>query len=225
MKVELVSYSQCFSGTTPDKSITELVAYCARVSNPSNQHNTDTNDRLIKYLIKNKHWSPFEMVNICLEIESTRDIVRQILRHRSFSFQEFSQRYAVADLGFEYKEARIQDTKNRQNSISLDESGISSVETATLQSEWHARQKQLADLAETNYRWALTNGIAKEQARSVLPEGMTVSRIYMNGTLRSWIHYIELRSSNGTQKEHRDVAVACAKAIDAIFPISELLGV
>jgi thymidylate synthase (FAD) len=221
MKVALVSYSQSIPGTSTETSITELVAYCARVSNPSNQHNTATNDRLIRYLINNKHWSPFEMVNICLEIESTRDIVRQILRHRSFSFQEFSQRYAVADLGFEYKEARIQDTKNRQNSIALDHSNP---ETSTLESEWHDKQKQLGQLAETNYRWALDNGIAKEQARAVLPEGMTVSRIYMNGTLRSWIHYIELRSGNGTQKEHRDVAIACAKAIDAIFPISELLG-
>lgn len=220
MKVELVSYSQSIPGTSHEKSITELVAYCARVSNPSNQHNTETNDRLIKYLIKNKHWSPFEMVNICLEIESTRDIVRQILRHRSFSFQEFSQRYAVADLGFEYKEARIQDTKNRQNSIALDPSNP---ETIQLQTEWNERQRQLGELAEINYKWALDNGIAKEQARAVLPEGMTVSRIYMNGTLRSWIHYIELRASNETQKEHRDVAIACAKAIDAIFPISELL--
>lgn len=221
MKVELVSYSQSIPVSSREKSITELVAYCARVSNPSNQHNTETNDRLIRYLIKNRHWSPFEMVNICLEIESTRDIVRQILRHRSFSFQEFSQRYAVADLGFEYKEARLQDTKNRQNSIDLD---ISAEEGTQLQDEWLIKQKQLVNLAETNYRWALDNGIAKEQARAVLPEGMTVSRIYMNGTLRSWIHYIELRSSNGTQKEHRDVAVACAKVIDAIFPMSELLG-
>jgi len=221
MKVELVSYSQSIPVSSREKSITELVAYCARVSNPSNQHNTETNDRLIRYLIKNRHWSPFEMVNICLEIESTRDIVRQILRHRSFSFQEFSQRYAVADLGFEYKEARLQDTKNRQNSIDLD---TSTIEGTQLHNEWFIRQKQLGDLAESNYRWALDNGIAKEQARAVLPEGMTVSRIYMNGTLRSWIHYIELRSSNGTQKEHRDVAVACAKVIDAIFPMSELLG-
>ena len=221
MKVELVSYSQSIPGTSTETTITELVAYCARVSNPSNQHNTETNDRLIRYLIKNRHWSPFEMVNICLEIETTRDIVRQILRHRSFSFQEFSQRYAVADLGFEYKEARLQDTKNRQNSIAID---TSDDQGAKLQDEWLVRQKQLGDLAETNYQWALDNGIAKEQARAVLPEGMTVSRIYMNGTLRSWIHYIELRSSNGTQKEHRDVAVACAKVIDAIFPISELLG-
>jgi thymidylate synthase (FAD) len=226
MKVELVSYSQSVpisnvSSNDNNKSITELVAYCARVSNPSNQHNTETNDRLIRYLIKNRHWSPFEMVNICLEIESTRDIVRQILRHRSFSFQEFSQRYAVADLGFEYKEARLQDTKNRQNSIALD---VDTEEGTQLQNEWLLKQKQLGELAETNYRWALDNGIAKEQARAVLPEGMTVSRIYMNGTLRSWIHYIGLRSSNGTQKEHRDVAVACARAIDAIFPISELLG-
>jgi len=221
MKVELVSYSQSIPVSSREKSITELVAYCARVSNPSNQHNTETNDRLIRYLIKNRHWSPFEMVNICLEIESTRDIVRQILRHRSFSFQEFSQRYAVADLGFEYKEARLQDTKNRQNSIAIN---TSAEEGTQLQDEWLIKQKQLVNLAETNYQWALDNGIAKEQARAVLPEGMTVSRIYMNGTLRSWIHYIELRSSNGTQKEHRDVAVACAKVIDAIFPMSELLG-
>lgn len=224
MKVELVSYSQPSRGSIDETPIIDLVAYCARVSNPSNQHNTETNDRLIKYLMKNKHWSPFEMVSICLEIETTRDIVRQILRHRSFSFQEFSQRYAVADLGFEYKEARIQDTKNRQNSIALNESNFPLDETIQLQTEWHERQKQLGELAETNYRWALENGIAKEQARAVLPEGMTVSRIYMNGTLRSWIHYIELRSSNGTQKEHRDVAVACAKAIDAIFPMTELLS-
>ena len=213
MKVSLVSHSQTENGT----SISDLVAYCARVSNPGNQHNTATNAKLIDYLIKNKHWSPFEMVNICLEIETTRDIGRQILRHRSFAFQEFSQRYAVADLGFECKEARLQDTKNRQNSIATDND--------ELNREWAAKQTQIAKLAEENYNWALTNGIAKEQARAVLPEGMTLSRIYMNGTLRSWIHYIELRSGNGTQKEHREVAIACAKAIDAIFPMSNLLDI
>lgn len=222
MHVKLISYSKsCSEEIGTEKSIADLVAYCARVSNPSNQHATETNERLIQYLIRNKHWSPFEMVNICLEITTTRDIVRQILRHRSFSFQEFSQRYAIADLGFEYKEARIQDTKNRQNSIEL---AADTEESVRLQTEWVSRQKQLSDLAETNYQWAIANGIAKEQARAVLPEGMTLSRIYMNGTLRSWIHYIELRAGNGTQKEHREVAVACARAIDAIFPISKLLG-
>jgi thymidylate synthase (FAD) len=222
MKVGLVSYSKCCNSNGANDTILDLVAYCARVSNPSNQHNTQTNERLIQYLIRNKHWSPFEMVNICIEIESTRDIVRQILRHRSFSFQEFSQRYAVADLGFEYKEARLQDTQNRQNSIEMD---LLNTDALQISTEWNLRQKQVAELVETNYQWALSRGIAKEQARAVLPEGMTVSRIYMNGTLRSWIHYIELRSSNGTQKEHRDVAIACAQAIQPIFPIMELLGI
>jgi thymidylate synthase (FAD) len=157
------------------------------------------------------------MVNICIEIEATRDIIRQILRHRSFSFQEFSQRYAVAGLGIEYKEARLQDSKNRQNSIDIVDNEIS------LKNEWIQKQKEVVDLVHLNYQWALSNGIAKEQARAVLPEGITLSRIYMNGTLRSWIHYIELRSSNGTQKEHRDIAISCAKVIDTIFPISELL--
>jgi thymidylate synthase (FAD) len=215
MKVNLISYSKSVDNN--EKSILDIVAYCARVSNPSNQSNTETNDKLIKYLIRNKHWSPFEMVSICIEIEATRDIIRQILRHRSFSFQEFSQRYAVADLGFEYKEARLQDTKNRQNSIEI-------ADNEELKTEWENKQKQVADLVTENYKWALSNGIAKEQARAVLPEGITLSRVYMNGTLRSWIHYIELRSSNGTQKEHRDVALACAKAIDSIFPISEILS-
>uniref|UniRef100_A0A6C0E1F6 Thymidylate synthase n=1 Tax=viral metagenome TaxID=1070528 RepID=A0A6C0E1F6_9ZZZZ len=215
MKVNLISYSQ---PTTNDKSIQDLIAYCARVSNPLNQHNTETNEKLINYLIKNKHWSPFEMVNICIEIETTRDIIRQILRHRSFSFQEFSQRYAVADLGFEYKDARLQDNKNRQNSIEI-------IDNEELKQEWIAKQKQLVEVVEENYHWALSNGIAKEQARAVLPEGMTLSKIYMNGTLRSWIHYIELRSSNGTQKEHRDVAIACANVIDTIFPISKMLNI
>jgi thymidylate synthase (FAD) len=213
MKVDLISYSK---SCNEEQSIQELVAYCAKVSNPANQNNTGTNEKLIEYLIRNNHWSPFEMVSICLEIETTRDIIRQILRHRSFSFQEFSQRYAVADLGFELKEARIQDSKNRQNSIEI--------ENEELKAEWSNKQKAVVDLVQENYTWAIQNGIAKEQARAVLPEGMTLSRIYMNGTLRSWIHYIELRSGNGTQKEHRDVAIACADAIDSIFPIKQLLS-
>jgi thymidylate synthase (FAD) len=210
MRVKLISYSQSPENAT---SLQDLVAYCARVSNPSNQSNTDTNEKLIKYLINNNHWSPLEMVSVCLEIETTRDIARQILRHRSFSFQEFSQRYAVADLGFECKDARMQDTKNRQNSIETD--------NVELSDEWLHQQQNVIDIANNAYRWALDNGIAKEQARAVLPEGMTVSRMYMNGTLRSWIHYIQLRSSNGTQKEHRDVAIACADAINPIFPIKQ----
>ena len=229
MKVKLVSYTKsCINevnegevGTEEkvreERSLLDIIAYCARVSNPSNQYNTETNEKLIGYLIKNKHWSPFEMVNICIEIESTRDIIRQILRHRSFSFQEFSQRYAVADLGFEYKEARLQDMKNRQNSIEMSE------EKEELKTEWIQKQKEIANLAQENYKWALSNGIAKEQARAVLPEGMTMSKIYMNGTLRSWLHYIELRSSNGTQKEHRDIAIACTNAIEPIFPISKYI--
>ena len=215
MKVKLISYSQAPPSSEPistsDKQLQDLVAFCARVSNPANQCNTETNEKLIKYLIKNSHWSPLEMVSICLEIETTRDIARQILRHRSFSFQEFSQRYAVADLGFECREARMQDTKNRQNSIETD--------NPVLEGEWEQQQRAVSDAAERAYNWALNNGIAKEQARSVLPEGMTVSRMYMNGTLRSWVHYIQLRSSNGTQKEHREVAVACAEAIAPIFNI------
>ena len=211
MKVKLISHSQSTDGS----SIQDLVAYCARVSNPANQSNTATNEKLIKYLINNNHWSPLEMVSICLEIETTRDIARQILRHRSFSFQEFSQRYAVADLGFECRDARLQDKKNRQNSIETDD--------AMLAEEWNQQQKIVSDAAEQAYNWALEKGIAKEQARSVLPEGMTVSRMYMNGTLRSWVHYIQLRSSNGTQKEHRDVAIACADVISTIFPIKSFI--
>ena len=196
MKVRLVSYSKPTiefenEGIT---DVQELVAFCARVSNPSNQNNNETSQKLIKYLINNKHWSPLEMVTACIEIETTRDIARQILRHRSFSFQEFSQRYAdpTKDLSFVLKEARLQDNKNRQNSIDSD--------NETLKSEWINKQKKLIDLSLKTYKWAIDNGIAKEQARAVLPEGNTVSRMYMNGTLRSWVHYIELRSSNGTQK-------------------------
>ncbi len=212
MTVSLISYSQ-----SQHQSLQDLVAYCARVSNPTNQHNTETNEKLIHYLISHQHWSPLEMVSICLEIETTRDIARQILRHRSFSFQEFSQRYAVANLGFVCKEARLQDTKNRQNSIET-----SDVE---LQDEWKQVQERVAKSSQQAYTWALENGIAKEQARAVLPEGMTLSKMYMNGTLRSWVHYIKLRTEKETQKEHREVALACAAAIEPIFPIHTYIGI
>jgi thymidylate synthase (FAD) len=194
-------------------NMTNLVAYFARVSNPTNQSNELTSDKLIRYLIDNKHWSPFEMINICIEIETTRDIARQILRHRSFSFQEFSQRYAKADLGFECREARMQDEKNRQNSIDISDSD--------LKDEWKTRQKEVIDRSIKAYTWALDHGIAKEQARSVLPEGMTMSRMYVNGTLRSWMHYIQIRSDPSTQKEHREVAVECANCIKPLFPLIE----
>lgn len=209
MKVELISYSQPPVGETT--SLQDLVAYCARVSNPANQSNTDTNEKLIRYLMRNQHWSPLEMVHVCLEIETTRDIARQILRHRSFSFQEFSQRYAVADLGMETREARTQDWKNRQNSLDTDDD--------TLKKEWEEKQHKVQEASQEAYTWAIENGIAKEQARAVLPEGMTISRMYMSGTLRSWVHYIQLRSGNGTQKEHREVAVACAQTLAQIFPM------
>ena len=212
MNVRLISHS------TPDNigvdDAQDLIAYCARVSNPDNQNNKETSQKLIKYLIKNKHWSPLEMVNACIEIETTRDIGRQILRHRSFSFQEFSQRYAdpTKDLDFVTREARLQDDKNRQNSVELD------IES-DLHYAWQAKQESLIDVAKETYQWAINNGIAKEQARAVLPEGLTVSRMYMNGTLRSWVHYIELRSANGTQKEHMEIAEACAVEIAKIFPL------
>jgi thymidylate synthase (FAD) len=197
--------------------VQELVAFCARVSNPSNQLNTDTSEKLIKYLIKHQHWSPLEMVSACLEIETTRDIARQILRHRSFSFQEFSQRYAdpTKDLSFVLREARLQDTKNRQNSVENT--------NLALAAWWEERQKRVIKEANEAYAWAIENGIAKEQARAVLPEGLTVSRLYMNGTLRSWIHFIELRSANGTQKEHQEVARECAKVIAEVFPLANEL--
>ena len=207
MKVTLITHSQGLHS----ENLLEMVAYCARVSNPENQQHPENSEKLIQYLIKNNHWSPFEMVSICLEIETTRDIARQILRHRSFSFQEFSQRYAIANLEFESREARLQDVKNRQNSIEI--------VNPLLQNEWEMRQKDLAKNVEDLYTWALEQGIAKEQARCVLPEGMTPSRLYMNGTLRSWIHYIQLRSGNGTQKEHKLLALACADAIEPIFPM------
>jgi len=219
MNVRLISYSN------PSKEIAEqglydvqeLIAFCARVSNPSNQNNTETSEKLIKYLIKHQHWSPLEMVSACLEIETTRDIARQILRHRSFSFQEFSQRYAdpTKDLSFVLREARLQDTKNRQNSVENT--------NLALAAWWEERQKRVIEEAKNAYEWAIQNGIAKEQARAVLPEGLTVSRLYMNGTLRSWIHFIELRSANGTQKEHQEVARECAKVIAEVFPLAKEL--
>jgi len=218
MKVRLISYTQ------PDNIIgvddaQELIAYCARVSNPGNQNNKETSEKLVKYLIKNRHWSPLEMVNACIEIETTRDIARQILRHRSFSFQEFSQRYAdpTKDLAFETRDARLQDPKNRQNSIELSE------EDRRLNEDFRMKQMLVWRRAQDTYEWAIKNGIAKEQARAVLPEGMTVSRLYMNGTLRSWVHYIDLRSANGTQKEHQDIAIACAHEIAQIFPLMKEL--
>ena len=223
MNVKLLSYSQPTEefanvGLTDAQ---ELIAYCARVSNPTNQFNTETSEKLIEYLIKHQHWSPLEMVSACLEITTTRDIARQILRHRSFSFQEFSQRYAdpTEDLSFVIREARRQDPKNRQNSIELE----STLSDTIIQDEWRDKQVELIALAKSTYSWAISKGIAKEQARSVLPEGNTVSRLYMNGTLRSWIHYIELRAENGTQKEHRDIAVQCGIVIAEVFPLANQL--
>jgi thymidylate synthase (FAD) len=216
LSVKLISYTQPnpeeFSQEFIDDGIQNLISYCARVSNPSNQNNLDTVDKLLNYLIKNKHWSPFEMVDVCLEITSTRDIVRQILRHRSFSFQEFSQRYAdpTKDLDFCLKECRLQDKKNRQNSISFDNDELAEI--------WKQLQIQVIDIAKANYENAISQGIAKEVARVLLPEGNTVSRMYIKGSIRSWIHYIEVRDGNGTQKEHMLVARACAEAINKIFP-------
>jgi thymidylate synthase (FAD) len=216
----LVSFSKPTEEFLEDgiSNIQELVAFCARVSNPSNQINNETSEKLINYLISNKHWSPLEMVSACIEIETTRDIARQILRHRSFSFQEFSQRYAdpTKDLSFVIRDARLQDTKNRQNSLETNDLELSD--------QWREKQKELIALAKETYVWAIDKGIAKEQARSVLPEGNTVSRMYMNGTIRSWVHYIELRSSNGTQKEHMDIAIAIANVISEIFPMAKNLS-
>ena len=222
MKVKLISYSKP-SREMYDEGLVdvqELVAFCARVSNPSNQFNTETSEKLIRYLIKHKHWSPLEMVSACLEIETTRDIARQILRHRSFSFQEFSQRYAdpTKDLDFVVREARLQDTKNRQNSVEMDLSDDAQRQIAY---GWENLQRDLIQKTRDVYEWAIAKGIAKEQARAVLPEGLTVSRLYMNGTLRSWIHFIELRSANGTQKEHQLVAVECARIIAEVFPLAK----
>jgi len=220
MNVKLISYSQ--QAIDPSKqdefefelpNLQDLVAYCARVSNPSNQSNSETSERLIKYLIKHKHWSPLEMVSACIEVETTRDIARQLLRHRSFSFQEFSQRYAdpTKELDFVLREARLQDTKNRQNSIEINDD--------KLQKQWNTIQSNVIKEAINAYSWAISNGIAKEQARVVLPEGNTISKLYVNGTLRSWIHYIDLRDGNGTQKEHAEIARACAEVIAKVFPI------
>ena len=221
MNVRLLSYSQPteeFASLGVDDA-QELIAYCARVSNPNNQLNTETSEKLINYLVKHQHWSPLEMVSACVEITTTRDIARQILRHRSFSFQEFSQRYAdpTKDLNFVLRDARRQDTKNRQNSIEID---MENDEDRFLAYQWERMQENVIKASRDAYEWAILKGIAKEQARAVLPEGLIESRLYMNGTLRSWIHFIELRSANGTQKEHQLVAVACAKAIAAIFPMA-----
>jgi thymidylate synthase (FAD) len=227
MNVKLISYSQqAIDADKQDEfefdlpNLQDLVAYCARVSNPSNQANSETSERLIKYLIKHKHWSPLEMVSACIEVETTRDIARQLLRHRSFSFQEFSQRYAdpTAELddAFVLREARMQDTKNRQNSVELD---MSDEKQRLLAYEWERSQNRVLYAVKKEYEWAIKNGIAKEQARAVLPEGLTVSRLYVNGTLRSWIHYIDLRDGNGTQKEHAEIARACAEVIAKVFPI------
>jgi thymidylate synthase (FAD) len=221
VKVKLISFSNPSQELVNDGlfDIQELIAFCARVSNPANQLNTDTSEKLINYLIKHQHWSPLEMVHACLEIETTRDIARQMLRHRSFSFQEFSQRYAdpTKDLDFVLREPRYQDTKNRQNSVEFD---MENDKDRFIAYAWENMQQRVIDEAKNVYQWAIENGIAKEQARVVLPEGNTISRLYMNGTLRSWIHFIQLRSTNGTQKEHRLVAYECAKVIAEIFPLA-----
>ena len=221
VKVRLISYSQPSIEMSESglQNMQDLVAFCARVSNPGNQLNTETSEKLIEYLIKHQHWSPLELTSACLEVETTRDIARQILRHRSFSFSEFSQRYAdpTKDLDFVIREARLQDTKNRQNSVELDPENDGQTIMA---GAWRNKQQQLLDLSKETYKWAIDNGIAKEQARAVLPEGLTVSRLYVNGTLRSWIHYIQLRSANGTQKEHMEIALECAKVIAKVFPMA-----
>jgi len=221
MNVRLLSYSQP-TMEYRDLGITdaqELVAYCARVSNPANQLNSETSEKLIRYLVRHQHWSPLEMVSACLEIETTRDIARQILRHRSFSFQEFSQRYAdpTKDLDFVVRECRMQDTKNRQNSVDIN---LQNDDDRRIAYQWEQHQRNIIKATKEAYAWAVEHGIAKEQARAVLPEGLTVSRLYMNGTLRSWIHFIDLRSGNGTQKEHMEVARACAEVIAEIFPMA-----
>tara|TARA_B100000902_G_scaffold388124_1_gene433241 strand:+ start:2026 stop:2697 length:672 start_codon:yes stop_codon:yes gene_type:complete len=221
-KVKIVSYSKATDEFEAEglTDLQELIAFCAKVSNPAAQINTETSERLIKYLIKHAHWSPLEMVSACLEIETTRDIAHQIVRHRSFAFQEFSQRYAnPAEMGDQFvtREARLQDTKNRQNSIEIDTE-------SDLHYEWQMKQQSVIDKAKEVYEWAIDNGIAKEQARVVLPEGNTKTRLYMNGSIRSWVHYIELRSANGTQKEHMDIAKACAKVISEVFPLAESLS-
>ena len=221
MKTKIISYSQAPMDDALHKhSALDLIAYCARVSNPSNQSNKETNEKLVKYLMKHKHWSPLEMVSVCMEVETTRDIARQLLRHRSFSFQEFSQRYAdpVKELEMVPREARLQDTKNRQNSIAIN---MLDEDQRRIREEWNMKQVKHIQATEELYNWAIKKGIAKEQARAVLPEGNTLSRLYVNGTLRSWIHYIELRGANGTQLEHMELAWAVADAIVKIFPMAE----
>jgi len=222
MRVKLISYSQPTKQTQTEGllDVQDLIAFCARVSNPSNQYNTETSEKLLRYLAKHKHWSPFEMASACLEVETTRDIARQLLRHRSFSFQEFSQRYAdpTKELEFEPREARLQDPKNRQNSIPVD---WDNEEHRRINEEFRMKQMQLIRDVKELYNWAIDKGIAKEQARAILPEGNTISRLYVNGTLRSWIHFIELRSGNGTQQEHADLALAVADVIAKIFPLSK----
>lgn len=226
MKTKLISYSKPSRELVNEGlyDVQELVAFCARVSNPANQMNTQTSEKLIKYLINNQHWSPLEMVSACIEITTTRDIARQILRHRSFSFQEFSQRYAdptkELDEAFELRECRLQDTKNRQNSIAID---YDNHEQRMLAIEWQRSQQRVLTWVKQEYAWAISKGIAKEQARALLPEGLTISKLYMNGTLRSWIHYIQLRSANGTQLEHIEIAKACAKVIAEVFPMTSEL--
>ena len=219
MNVKLISYSKPSKELVAEGlyDVQELIAYCARVSNPGNQFSLATSEKLIKYLIKHQHWSPLEMVSACLEIETTRDIARQILRHRSFSFQEFSQRYAdpTKELSFVLRDARLQDEKNRQNSVDTD--------NFALKAWWEERQRRVIEECKNAYEWAIAHGLAKEQARAVLPEGLTVSRLYMNGTLRSWIHYIQLRSANGTQREHIEIAKVCAKVITEILPLTSQL--
>ena len=220
MKVKLISYSQPSQEMTHAgiENAQDLIAFCARVSNPSNQFNTETSEKLINYLIKHAHWSPLEMVSACMEVETTRDIARQILRHRSFSFQEFSQRYAdpTKDLDFVVRETRLQDPNNRQNSIEPD----STIGNAMIDEEWKRLQHELIVQARNTYQWAISKGIAKEQARAVLPEGLTVSRMYINGSIRSWVHFIQVRSGNGTQKEHMEIARECAKVISEVFPMA-----
>lgn len=220
MTVRLVSYSQPTEEFKNEGIVDaqELIAFCARVSNPTNQYNTETSEKLINYLVKHAHWSPLEMASACVEITTTRDIARQILRHRSFAFQEFSQRYAnpTEDLGFVIRDARLQDKKNRQNSVELD---LTDADQRELNNLWIEKQQDIIRQVKDTYDWAVSNGIAKEQARSILPEGNTVSRLYISGTLRSWIHFCELRSANGTQKEHQLIALACAAAISKIFPM------
>lgn len=222
MRVKLISYSQPTKQTQTEGllDVQDLIAFCARVSNPSNQFNTETSEKLLRYLAKHKHWSPFEMASACLEVETTRDIARQLLRHRSFSFQEFSQRYAdpTKELEFEPREARLQDPKNRQNSIPVD---WDNEEHRRINEDFRMKQMQLIRDVKELYNWAIDKGIAKEQARAILPEGNTISRLYVNGTLRSWIHFIELRSGNGTQQEHADLALAVADVIAKIFPLSK----